>query len=425
MFDLWDTEDKIKYALIAPKLFPGSGRQEIVPFLGAGVSVAPGVAPDEEPAPEYPSADTVARIAELLKIDADSTLFLEFAVRLAVWMQAWVKKNGPGATPNEFYDRVVKSPYPPFVWELAEIFSARASYTSFGDRPLRSLNKRKLVPPERLDDGKRETLIGMLKLASRGTDLGSSTDPLTAIASYYQMHSDRQGLWDELKKIFAPKKKPNAGHELIADAAAGHLKADDAEPYLIITTNYDTLMERALDDRKVPYAAMWWNRADGQIHRRFRNIPDNRLARLEERSPVKAPKEFRVGATFPLVLLYKMHGCLDESLNRNDDGVIITEADYVEFIANLDAIIPGHVGSILGNKRLLFMGYSFGDWNVRAIYETASRLTTKPRDTKDYAVTKSLSTFERMYFHDRSIDVALTDLDTFAAGIRAKGGVAL
>jgi hypothetical protein len=69
------------------------------------------------------------------------------------------------------------------------------------------------------------------------------------------------------------------------------------------------------------------------------------------------------------------------------------------------------VGTLVPGKRLLFLGYSFSDWNVRSIYETLTRRT--PTDAKDYAVTYRLSKFERLYFEKKNIGLILQDLARF------------
>jgi hypothetical protein len=118
-----------------------------------------------------------------------------------------------------------------------------------------------------------------------------------------------------------------------------------------------------------------------------------------------------------MAIVYKLHGCLHPDRRENDDGLIISENDYVQFISDLRDIIPAHVGNLLGAKRLLLLGYSFSDWNVRSLYERIKKRADAGR-AGDYAVTRSLSTFEQSYFAQQDIIVVKTDLTTFANGIR-------
>jgi hypothetical protein len=262
----------------------------------------------------------------------------------------------------------------------------------------------------------------MFKLLSRITDITSPTDPLTSISAYFESTSDRPNLWNQLYEIFENKKTPTATHLLIAGIADRYLKRKIKGNYLIVTTNYDCLMEKALDLYALPYTVLWWSRGDRHVHARYANLqPDDNQIMAERCKPL-ASQNFILPQTSPMVVLYKMHGCLNPELGENQDGVIITDRDYVDFISDLDKMIPAVVGSMLPNKRILFLGYSFGDWNVRSIYETTIKRTAKSATPKrDYAVTKALSKFEEMYFNNREIIIALSDLDTFAKGLQEEG----
>lgn len=70
---------------------------------------------------------------------------------------------------------------------------------------------------------------------------------LPLVASYFEHVSvDRSGLCDVLNSVFRPEFVPNALHRLLAQIAA-------RKELLIITTNYDDMIERAFDEAKIPY----------------------------------------------------------------------------------------------------------------------------------------------------------------------------
>jgi len=414
--DKWQG-DGIRYWDLAPKIFKIDGKQDTIPFLGAGVSVSDRHEEEAKPAPNYPDDATITQIAGLLNLDGEARLYLEYAIRTAIRMQAWEKANGNLPSREQFLEKLRQCPYPPFAWELSEMFSQVAPYNSLEDRALKSVDVKGLLPPARIEQN-RAKLLPMLKLLAMTTDLAGSTDPLTSISSYYENTGERKDVWNRLFQVVAPKETPTAIHRLIADAASTHLGAAKVvDDYLIITTNYDSLMEKALDEKKVPYAVLRRNRYDGKIYTRIENLEPEEKERLEQLHPACAPEQYSLQASRKMAVVYKMHGCLYQGLTEEDDGLVISDSDYVDFISNIQNIVPSHVGSLMGTKHLLFLGYSFGDWNIRSLYERMVVRTAKT-NKRDYAVTRSLSRFEEVYFDKRDIILVLTDLASFVTGIR-------
>jgi hypothetical protein len=418
--DIWDKEEDVPYTEIATRLFAQEGRQEMIPFLGAGVSVSARTGSTPPAEPGFPSDATMGSIFELLQIPKESMLvraFLEYAVRAAMWMQ----QLEPTVPKGPIVSALKGETYPPYAWELSVLLSERASYTQFQDRPMSYLKARNLLP-EQSANGATDSLVRMFKVFAEVTGLTQSTDPLTSIAEFHQYKTDRDSLRTLLADVFKNKVNPTKTHELVARAAKRHLANEFAEDYLIITTNYDALMEKALDAEKVPYVVITVDRKR-RAHAFFSGLEQRELDTLKKRNPPVPARQFvlnRVART--LAIVFKMHGCLNPAFD-SPDGIIITEADYVSFISNLEDAVPAAVGALLPNKRLLFLGYSFSDWNIRSVYESmvGRANTTSSKDenesVRDYAVTRMLSRFEQLYFKQRNIGVILQDLGSFTSRI--------
>lgn len=139
MADKWQGEG-IRYWDLEPKLFAINGRQEMIPFLGAGVSVSERSEKEAAVSPDYPDEPTMDQIAALLKLQGQARLYLEYAIRTAIHMQAWEKANGALPSREQFLERLVNCLYPLFAWELAEMFSQIAPYNSLEDRALKAID---------------------------------------------------------------------------------------------------------------------------------------------------------------------------------------------------------------------------------------------------------------------------------------------
>ena len=119
---------------------------------------------------------------------------------------------------------------------------------------------------------------------------------LAKVASYYQASVDRLSLVDALREVFDRDFVPGAIHRFLAEVPT---------PLLIVTTNYDDLLERAFADARRPYhlvvhptdrddlaaAVLWWRPG-------------------AQKPQVSAPMELMVPLT-DTSIIYKMHGGVD------------------------------------------------------------------------------------------------------------------
>jgi hypothetical protein len=187
------------------------------------------------------------------------------------------------------------------------------------------------------------------------------TENLARVASYYTITNPGADLADELRAIFAGG-SPTPVHELLAEPKL--------HPMLIVTTNYDTLMEQALEAKRVPY--------DTVIH--CTDI-DHRGCVVVKRygaadSDFIPPTDFDVDLKTRTVL-YKMHGSISRDTGPPQTApsanFVITEEDYVTFLSRLSSappVVPPLFRTHFQNSSFLFLGYSLEDWNVRVILDS-------------------------------------------------------
>jgi NAD-dependent SIR2 family protein deacetylase len=201
--------------------------------------------------------------------------------------------------------------------------------------------------------------------------------PLATTAFFYESVYSRTGLHKFLRdKIDRQDILPSETVEAVAELALILQKRGKA--VFIVTTNYDQTFERAY--RKL---------ADGVdpnvIKYRGAISPHDKAAELYDGLKGKSPQYWRArpGQTY----LYKMHGCISEA-EGNKPMVVITEEDYVNFLANaLHEISTRRVlyelTSRMAGSTTLFIGYSLSDWNFRVIFKATAEGTG---DQPSYAI---------------------------------------
>lgn len=234
---------------------------------------------------------------------------------------------------------------------------------------------------------------------------GESRD-LTKVAQYYSVVNGRQPLDEELHNIFNCDYKPTSLHSFLASVQA---------PLLIVTTNYDDLIERALDerndqlgDRARPYDVVihnsqvkksgdhlwWWTYGDLAP----REVSPNKLLiDLEERTVV-----------------YKMHGAVDRK-QPSRDSYVITEDDYIDFLARMtkNKAIPMIFAELFQTRHFLFLGYGLNDWNLRVVLNRIEKDLRRPKSIKSWAIQHQMRPLERRFWQERGVEVYDQTLDNF------------
>lgn len=408
----------IPYFSLAQSVFSEDG-QMFIPFLGAGVSIS-----DRTPVAERkltsspPDRNEINQALSCLRLTGKGRAFVELAILLGYLIDLEEIETTQETT-EEFQQRLMDEPYPPSASELALLFARTASYSTFV-QVVRGLRKRF---PEQLLSANEEEQVETLQLLSKVTRIAHPPEALTSITSYYEKLLGRQHLWRLLKDIFEGKKEPTPTHRLLADAAKFNIERN-AKDYLIITTNYDCLMEEALDKLNVPYMVLTTKKGnDAKVLTRFSPSIPNGQQLKDDYSNKSYPSDFYIKKSDPWAVIFKIHGCLSPEAEFPDDGVVISDNDYVNYVTRMGKkgnLIPNHVSQLMLDKPFWFMGYSLSDWNVRSIYQTLKDSSDPDkRGLPDYSVMYSVGEFEKLFFERNNITIFQASLNEFVEGILA------
>jgi len=246
-----------------------------------------------------------------------------------------------------------------------------------------SLNGRKIIKKCPTIDGKECEII-----------LDKDYDLMTAAEHYiYECSGKRKELEELITNEIDIPCGPRPIHTALAQLNS--IK-------FIITTNYDTLMETALDT--------YLRRKTLHIHRRS----SSRQANLVYKHNMNEKE----------VVLHKMHGTISEP-----DTFIITKSDYVSYIASLykeDSGMPGLLRrEVLPQYNLLFLGYGLEDWDFQVIWKgVLSNRDTNNQELVSYALVKPTTEENRNYvqaeyWRNQHVNVIEKDLTDFAEQLAA------
>jgi SIR2-like domain/TIR domain len=258
------------------------------------------------------------------------------------------------------------------------------------------------------------------KLAKR-FDLESAGRDLPQVAQYVYVRQGSPDLYRELKKLLTTECEPGPVHEFLArfPRILEELKLDKRYQ-LIVSTNFDTLLEQAFDAEQEPYDLAVYM-ASGRDKGKFVHFPSEGAPRsiAEPNSYTKLP----IGRDYELqrTLIVKIHGAVDGSCGeyRWKDNYVITEDHYIDYLSKspIESLVPVQVLDKLQDSHCLFLGYTVHDWNLRVFLK---RIWEGRLGARSWAVEPDPDDFDKDLWSPSNVELYAADLADYIDRLRKR-----
>jgi hypothetical protein len=221
---------------------------------------------------------------------------------------------------------------------------------------------------------------------------------LARVALHYQVRTDRPYLIRFLKTVLPDQTRQPS--PLLSTLARLPFR-------LIVTTNYDRLLEEALQAQPTDFEPIV-QPAEG----------------FEDTSQTRA--RFNDLEQYEGLILYKIHGSFEgsappdpEQADEELSALIITEDDYIQYLTvvgkDKERIgVPNLIKKKITPSTLLFLGYSLEDWDFRTIYKVLIEPLPKHQQRKSFAIQKDPSQDWVSFWQDKGVQICNVDLYDFA-----------
>lgn len=220
---------------------------------------------------------------------------------------------------------------------------------------------------------------------------------LLRVAQYYDGVAGRGGLDDELHAIFSRVYMHGELHRFLAE-----LKSP-----LIVTTNYDTLIEQAFADQGRAYNVVVYKMSAPLV-----SVKRAGAAEWEDVDPQRLALDLSAAPT-----IFKMHGSSIPGAPEAD-SYVITEDDYVEFLTRMSGqtALPAIFGEPFRRSHFLFLGYGLRDWNLRVILHKIWK--DWPRKYASWAIQERADPLEREFWKGRKLTIYEMTIADFLIKVR-------
>jgi SIR2-like domain len=221
---------------------------------------------------------------------------------------------------------------------------------------------------------------------------------LPRVSLIYELTVRRDGLIDKLRQLLPEGRQPS---RLLTTLASFPLD-------LYITTNYDSLLEDALQPRAP-------------------------LVVVQTSAGIEEPKHIDdwLAADPRPPLVYKIHGTFrppappEPGAHPVDTSpLIITEDDYIDFLTILGSELKGLPRPIslrLKSSTILFLGYSLEDWDLRVLHKTMmNSFADKRFRPACYSVQKNPADYWTTFWNEQGVTIIDHDVYEFADALKAE-----
>jgi len=250
------------------------------------------------------------------------------------------------------------------------------------------------------------------RLAARFDCPGSET-ALPRVAQYVATMKGSGPLYDELHELFELDAGVTGVHRFLASLPA-LLRAAGAPHQLIVTTGYDLALEEAFLEADEEFDVVSYL-ANGPHRGKFCHIgPDGSGAAID------LPNTYATELSLERrTVILKLHGQLDATPDRTWESFVVTEDDYIDYLAQTEvtSLVPVGLTAKLRRSHFLFFGYSMADWNLRLLL---SRLRgDQPLTYRSWAIHPRPTPLEREFWRRREVDVVELPLEQYAEVLAA------
>lgn len=242
---------------------------------------------------------------------------------------------------------------------------------------------------------------------------------LLRVSQYAAVNRGTGPLYEELHRIFDADYPATDVHAFFASLRSV-LRAKNYPPtptpgyeLLLVTTNYDDLLERAFRAAGEGFDLVNYV-AEGDYRGKFWHWPADGKGR-----PIERPNEYRELSLDRRAVILKIHG----AVNRGDpqqDSYVITEDHYIDYLARTDVsnLIPVTLAAELRRSHFLFLGYSLSDWNLRVILQ---RIWGEQKlSYKSWAIQLAPSLLEKRLWEKRDVEILDVPLEEYMGELRRR-----
>jgi DNA-binding SARP family transcriptional activator len=232
---------------------------------------------------------------------------------------------------------------------------------------------------------------------------------LTRVAQFVALTKGAGPLYDELHVLLDASAAPTPVHRFFASLPKV-LRERGLPHQLLVTTSYDLALEQALLDAGEEFDVVSYL-ASGRDRGRFCHRDPSGATRV-----IDLPNTYATELSLDRrTVVLKLHGGLNGALDRERESFVVTEDDYIEYLARGDIGLPVALAAKLRRSHFLFLGYGMREWSLRLVLDRVSG--GEQFAYRSWAVVPAIQPLERQFWRSRDVDLIELPLAAYVAAL--------
>ena len=240
----------------------------------------------------------------------------------------------------------------------------------------------------------------------------SDNTDLLRVSQYVVLMHTLKKLYERLRAIFDRDYPPTSLHTFFAKLPTVLREKNCPSALLIVTTNYDDLLERAFKDVGQPYdlVTYWIGDQNDQRGKLLHWTASGKPRPIDEPSTYDGIK-LDASQNLMNTVILKVHGAVDRTVTKAmlpRDSYVITEDHYLEYLTRSDisSLVPATLKGKFAQSSFLFLGYSLRDWNLRVFL---NRIQMQQKQAfnfyKSWAIQRQPAQLEQKFWETREVEI--------------------
>jgi DNA-binding SARP family transcriptional activator len=233
---------------------------------------------------------------------------------------------------------------------------------------------------------------------------------LAYVAEWVAVAKGAGPLYDELHTLYNRDCSSGPVHRALAGLAAS-ARAHGAPPQLLLTTSFDRLLEQAFREAGEELDVILYL-AFGRHRGKFLHL------RADGGSTVVEIPNAYTDVSPERTVLFKIHGGVDSRPEREWESFVVSEDDYIDYLAQADisVVLPVTLAARLRRSHYLFLGYQLDVWSLRVFLH---RMFGREKVAyRSWAVGSARAGIERGLWRQRGIDTLDVPPEDYLARVR-------
>src|SRR5262249_27375263 len=221
-------------------------------------------------------------------------------------------------------------------------------------------------------------------------------------------------LYRVLHSVFETDCPPTSLHTFLAGLPALlREKGYTRRHQLIVTTNYDDMLERAFTRAGVPFDLVSYE-AEGERRGKFWHWRGD-----DEPILIELPNQYQAFSLEDRSVILKVHGAFVRT-DPERDSYVITEDHFLDYLTRTDIsnLLPVELARILRKSHFLFLGSRLPEWNLRVIFHRVWR--EQRLIYNSWAIPLSADAADRQFWLNRNVDTIHVSLKEYVEQLRER-----